>query len=81
MPIKTQNRILERIATHTPITVGLLAGDLNLKIDTVRKHVAALISAGRVCIGWDGYQLELTDEETMTRQTAAIANTRAQEWK
>lgn len=46
---KTQKRIFDRIATWYPCTTfGMLAGDLRLSESTVRRHVKALVEAGKV---------------------------------
>lgn len=69
---KTARRILNQIAKHSGVTsVGLVACDLQLTTDTVRRHVNALIAGGRVCLGHDGRQLELTDGERQERAVDA----------
>ncbi len=64
---RTVDRIIQRIETAQPISTSLLASDLRLSLETVRKHVSKLIDAGRVGYGWDGQSLELTDSERRER--------------
>lgn len=71
---KTAARILNRIAAHSGVTsVGLVAADLKLSPRTVRRHVDALIAAGRVGIGWDGCALELSETEQRDRALGVVA--------
>lgn len=65
--MNTAARILHRIATASPTSAGLLAADLRLAPATIRRHVKTLIAAGRVEVGWDGAQLQLTDTEIRER--------------
>lgn len=72
MTKNSKTRIADRIHAHSSTTsVGLLAADLSLSARTVRRHVDALISEGRVQVGWDGNQLESTDAERQDRATDA----------
>lgn len=69
MKMTTKQKVLARVAELDGVTsVGMIAGDLGLTIETVRKHVKALISEGFIEIGWDGTALALTLEERRTRQ-------------
>ena len=70
--MKNAERILNQIAKHSSTTsIGLLAGDLRLSTETVRRHVDTLIAAGRVEIGHDGQQLEITTAEIAERAVNA----------
>ena len=72
-----RERIANRIAEHDGVTsIGLLAGDLDLAVDTVKRHVRALIRAGRFQYGWDGCALEMTDAERHERRVDARVRAR-----
>lgn len=71
MPKPIAERILNRIETHSPLSVDLVAMDLSLSVGTVKRHVRALIVAGRVEYGWDGRALDLTDQEVRDRAVDA----------
>ena len=58
----TAKKIMTRIATKQPTTVGLLASDLDLSVDTVKRHVRAMRVHGLVETTWDGIGVELTAE-------------------
>lgn len=65
---KTKQIILEQIARHSGvISPGLLALDLHLEVNTVKRHIGSLVTEGRIQYGWDGLSLELTDEERRDR--------------
>ena len=58
----TRDRIIDQIAKHAGVTsIGLVASDLRLSHETVKRYVNALIREGIVQYGWDGNALELTD--------------------
>lgn len=62
--LTTKERIYVKIAQQSGTTsVGLLAADLGYTPRTVRQHVRALEAEGRVEVGWDGQQLEITADE------------------
>ena len=65
----TKQRILERVAgLDGVVSVGMIAGDFGLSVETVRKHTKTLIVEGRIEIGWDGMALALTLDERRNRQ-------------
>lgn len=65
----TKQRVLERVAElDGVVSVGMIAGDFGLSIETVRKHTKALIAEGRIEIGWDCAALALTLDERRNRQ-------------
>lgn len=65
----TERRILKQITKHDGVTsIGLVASDLRLSCDTVRKHVQRLITDGHVEYGWDGQALSLTSAERQQNQ-------------
>lgn len=69
MKTSSKQRIMNRIIKHTGVTsIGLVASDLNLSCETVKKHVKALMADGAVEYGWDGQALTLTIEEQRRRQ-------------
>lgn len=62
----TADRIVDSVADHNGTTSpGLLASDLGLSAETVKRHLAKL--GDRVEVGWDGVALQLTDAEQRTR--------------
>lgn len=66
------DRIIDRVAqSNGAISVGLLAADLRLATDTVKRHVECLIEAGRLEFGYDGQALELTASERREREIDA----------
>lgn len=58
-----RDRILDKIEQYSGTTsTGLVAADLRLSPETVKRQVAALIKEGLVQYGYDGNALELTAE-------------------
>ena len=69
MKTSSKQRIIDHIIKHFGVTsVGLIASDLGLSCETVKKHVKTLIANGVVEHGWDGQSLALTVEEQRRRQ-------------
>ena len=65
----TKQKVLARVAElDGVVSVGMIAGDFDLSVETVRKHTKALIAEGRIEIGWDGTALALTLVERRNRQ-------------
>lgn len=65
----SKQRIMDRIVKHSGVTsIGLVASDLNLSCETVKKHVKILMADGVIEYGWDGQALTLTIEEQRRRQ-------------
>lgn len=66
---RTAQRILSQIEKHSGVTsVGLVASDLRLHFQTVKRYVTAMIREGYVQRGHDGNALELTDAYAAERR-------------
>ena len=70
-----KRRVMDQIVKHSgTASIGLLACDLRLATDTVRRHVKSLVADGRAVFGWDGQALEPTVAELAERaQDARVA--------
>lgn len=65
----TTQKLLTYISKFDGVTsIGLAAQDLQLSVETVRKHFARLCNESRCCFGWDGQALSLTDSEALAQQ-------------
>jgi predicted ArsR family transcriptional regulator len=61
--MKTRERILRKIDDYRGCTnEALVASDLRLSVDTVKKHVRALTCEGLVERAWDGKGLFTTNK-------------------
>lgn len=71
----TAKRILDRVARDSGVTsVGLLASDLRLAHQTVKRYVTAMIREGYLERGWDGNALCTTVEYARERNANALAD-------
>ena len=59
--LSTKQKILNQIIKFDGVTsIGLVAADLSIACETVRKYVKVLIAEKVVEFGWDGQALTLT---------------------
>lgn len=71
----TAKRIADQVAKHEGVTsIGLVAGDLRLAFQTVKRYVTAMIREGYLQRGEDGNALELTDTYRAERAFNAEAD-------
>jgi len=67
--LSTKQKILNQIIKFDGVTsIGLVAADLGISCETVRKYVKSLIAEKAVEFGWDGQALTLTTAERRQRQ-------------